>query len=119
VSGLVAVLITVVILGLMEHWGRTQRPTFIREELTWFGVFSMVTGLNVWHRWKSRTPDAIMVGLAFVTVLIATFILNLASNGAYVRRSEFSYELWFRFGIFFLVGWLIDFYRGNVHASGG
>jgi hypothetical protein len=49
-SGLVAVVITVVLLGFYTNWANTQRPTFIREELAWFGVFSILSGLSEWYR---------------------------------------------------------------------
>ena len=55
VSGLLAVAITVVVIGLMTNWENTRRSTFVREELAWFGVFSIITGLNVWYREKSRS----------------------------------------------------------------
>jgi len=54
-SGLLAVAITVVVIGLMTNWENTHRPTFVREELAWFGVFSIISGLTVWYREKSRT----------------------------------------------------------------
>ncbi len=54
-SGLLAVAITVVIIGLMTNWENTHRPTFVREELAWFGVFSILSGFNVWYREK-RSP---------------------------------------------------------------
>jgi hypothetical protein len=52
VSGLVAVVITVVLLGFYTNWENRQRPTFIREELAWFGVFSILSGLSEWYRRK-------------------------------------------------------------------
>jgi hypothetical protein len=54
-SGLLAVAITVVIIGLMTNWENTHRPTFVREESAWFGVFSILSGLNV--RYRERSPS--------------------------------------------------------------
>ena len=51
-SGLVAVVITVVLLGLMYNWENVHRPTFIREELAWFGVFSILNGLSTYYHDK-------------------------------------------------------------------
>jgi hypothetical protein len=56
-SGLIAVVITVVIIGLMTNWQNTQRPTFVREELAWFGVFAILSGLNEWYGEKRRSRN--------------------------------------------------------------
>ena len=45
-----APILVVVILGFYTNWDNTQRPTFIREELAWFGVFSILSGLSEWYR---------------------------------------------------------------------
>ena len=49
-SGLIAVVITVVLLGFYTNWANTQRSTFLREESAWFGVFSILSGLGEWYR---------------------------------------------------------------------
>ena len=51
-SGLIAVVAAIVILGFMYNWENTSRPTFVREELAWFGVFTIVSGLNTWFSSK-------------------------------------------------------------------
>jgi hypothetical protein len=58
-SGLVAVVITVFLLGFYTNWANTQRPTFIREELAWFGVFSMLSGLSAWYR-RRQQPGSLL-----------------------------------------------------------
>jgi hypothetical protein len=52
-SGLVAVVLVVFILGFYTNWANTQRPTFIREELAWFEVFSILSGLSESYRKRS------------------------------------------------------------------
>jgi hypothetical protein len=51
-GGLFAVVGAVIIIGLMTNWENLRRPTFIREELAWFGVCTILDGLNTWYTTK-------------------------------------------------------------------
>lgn len=51
-TGLIATVVTIVIVGFLDNWANTSRPTFVREELAWFGVISIITGLNTWYSSK-------------------------------------------------------------------
>jgi hypothetical protein len=53
-SGLAAVVVTVILIGLLTKWDNTQRSTFIQDELAWFGVFAILNGVSEWYREKAR-----------------------------------------------------------------
>jgi hypothetical protein len=56
--GLIAVVITVIVVGLITSWASTHRPRFVRAELAWFGFFSILSGLQEWSRAKGLPARA-------------------------------------------------------------
>lgn len=79
-------------LATVKTFGKTKYPTQIYESISYFVIFLLLFG--IWHRYKERLPDGILLGIFLVTVFGMRFVWEFYKE----NQVEFEDSLDFNMG---------------------